>query len=100
MTMIRTAHVYLLLLFTGMLFFSCEEDKTINTTGRTSYIGLEGGFYGIYGDDGVSYDPVNLPAEFQKDSLRILFEGTILTEQSSTHMWGKLIQLKKIERLK
>jgi len=88
------------LLLIGIIFFSCEEDKTINTAGRVAYISLEGGFYGIYGDDGVSYDPINLPTDFQKDSLRVLFEGKILTEQSSTHMWGKLIELKRIENLK
>ena len=78
---------------------SCEEDKTINTAGRIAYINLEGGFFGIYGDDGVSYDPINLSTEFQKDSLRVLFEGKILTEQTSTHMWGKRIELKRIEKL-
>ncbi len=88
------------LLLLSLLLASCEEDKSLDLTGRVAYIALEGGFYGIYGDDGVSYDPVNLPAEFQKDSLRVLFNGTILTEQASVHMWGKLIKLNKIEKLR
>lgn len=88
------------LLLLSLLLASCEEDKSLDLTGRVAYIALEGGFYGIYGDDGVSYDPVNLPAEFQKDSLRVLFNGTILTEQASVHMWGKLIKLNKIELLR
>lgn len=87
----------IILLFS--LTVGCEEDKTIHTTGRVAFINLEGGFFGIYGDDGNSYDPVNLSAEFKKDSLRILFEGKILTGQATTHMWGKLLQLSKIERL-
>jgi hypothetical protein len=83
-----------------LMSLSCEEDKTITTAGRVVYINLEGGFFGIYGDDGVSYDPINLSSEFQKDSLRVLFDGKILTEQSSTHMWGKLIELKHIDKLR
>ncbi len=98
--MIRAMKRSLPILLLALLSFSCEEDKSLDLTGRVAYIGLEGGFYGIYGDDGVSYDPVNLPADFQKDSLRILFNGTILTEQASTHMWGTLLKLNKIERLR
>jgi hypothetical protein len=86
-------------IFACVILSSCEEDKLVNTTGRVRYIALEGGFYGIYGDDGVGYDPINLSTEFQKDSLRVIFEGKILTEQASTHMWGRLIELKKIEKL-
>ena len=78
----------------------CEEDKTVRVGGRVAHIDLEGGFYGIYGDDGVGYDPDNLPAEFQQDSLRVLFGATILTEQASTRMWGKRVHLTSIERLK
>ena len=91
---------FLPLFLFSLFFLSCEEDKSLDLTGRVAYIALEGGFYGIYGDDGVSYDPTNLPVEFQQDSLRILFNGTILTEQASYHMWGKMIKLNKIERLR
>lgn len=35
-------------------------------TGVVKHIELEGGFFGIVGDDGQKYDPVNLPAEFKK----------------------------------
>lgn len=69
-------------------------------TGTVKYIGLEGGFYGIYGDDSLHYDPINLPKEFQKDSLRIRFEAKIRSDLASYHMWGKIIELKKIEKLK
>ena len=97
--MIRTSQK-IFLLFICLASISCEEDTTINTAGRVAYINVEGGFFGIYGDDGVSYDPINLSTEFQKDSLRVLFEGKILTEQTSTHMWGKLIEIKRIEKLR
>jgi hypothetical protein len=94
------SYISLFFLSLSLFLFSCEEEKSLDLTGRVAYIDLEGGFYGIYGDDGVSYDPTNLPADFQKDSLRVLFNGTIITEGASYHMWGKTIKLNKIERLR
>ena len=91
--------IVFVLFLSAIFLLSCEEDKTISMSGRISYINLEGGFYGIYGDDGNKYDPVNLAAEFQKDSLRVLFEGTILTGQASAHMWGKVFHITKMERI-
>jgi hypothetical protein len=98
MTIFKNTSIIVLLV--GMLFLSCEKKHSLTIAGRIVYVGLEGGFYGIYSDDGVGYDPVNLPTDFQQDSLRVLFEGNILTEQASTHMWGTLIELKRIEKQK
>ena len=95
-----SAKAVIIIVVVGIFLASCENDKTINAAGRIAYIYLEGGFYGIVGDDGVSYDPVNLPEDFQQDSLRVVFEGKILTDRISFHMWGKLIELKHIERLR
>lgn len=83
----------------AVIIVSCNEESGVHTTGRIEYIDLEGGFYGIIGDDGVKYDPVNLSSDFKQDSLRVRFEGKILTDQASFHMWGTLIELTKIERL-
>ncbi len=83
----------------SIFFLSCEEDKTVSLSGRISYVNLEGGFYGIYGDDGNKYDPINLAAEFQKDSLRVMFEGKILTGQASVRQWGKVFQISRMDRI-
>jgi hypothetical protein len=41
----------------------------VRITGTVSHLDLEGGFYAIRGDDGVTYDPTNLPPAFQRDGL-------------------------------
>lgn len=69
-------------------------------TGTVRYLSMEGGFYGILGDDSVHYDPINLPKEFQKDSLRVKFETEAKDSLLSYHMWGKIVEIKKIEKLK
>jgi hypothetical protein len=68
-------------------------------TGTVKYINLEGGFYGIVGDDGQSYDPINLASDFQQDGLRIRFEARTRSDLANVHMWGTLIEIISIEEL-
>jgi hypothetical protein len=79
----------------------CTNDSsdTFTTTGTVVFLGFEGGFYGIKGDDGNNYDPTNLSLEFRKEGLRVRFEAKELTGQASFHMWGKIIEIRHIERL-
>jgi len=72
---------------------------TSDKTGTVQYINLEGGFYGIVGEDGNKYDPVNLPDEFKQDGLRVKFSAKILKDQMSIHMWGALIEITEIEKI-
>jgi hypothetical protein len=67
-------------------------------TGTVRYISLEGGFYGIVGDDGKNYDPINMPQEFKIDGLRVQFTAN-LTDYASYHMWGYVVKLISIEKL-
>lgn len=76
-----------------------DGGETISGTGVVRYIDLEGGFYGIDADDGEKYDPINLGAEFQVDGLRVSFEVKIREDMVSTHMWGTLVEIVKIEKL-
>jgi len=59
---------------------------------------LEGGFYAIHGDDGVTYDPTNLPPEFQKDGLQVEAEARRRTDMVGVHQVGTIIQLERIRR--
>ena len=71
----------------------------IFTEGTVRYIALEGGFYGIRGDDGHNYDPINLPREFRVDGKRIVFGAMERPDLGSFHMWGIIIELLQIEEI-
>ena len=66
--------------------------------GVVSYFDLEGGFYAIRGQDGQTYDPVNLPESFQIDGLAIAFQGYERPDLVSIHMAGILIELTHIQK--
>lgn len=91
--------ILVLLLFVYFLGCTNESTDTFITTGTVVFLSFEGGFYGIKGDDGKNYDPLTLSAEFRKDGLRVRFEAKELTDQASFHMWGKIIEIKRIEKL-
>ncbi len=77
-----------------------EDRSIINGTGTVRFNPIEGGFYGIESDTGERYDPINLDKEFQVDGLRVRFEGRKREDMASFHMWGTLIEIIKIEKLK
>jgi len=85
---------------------SSRRDETkIQGKGTIKYLSFEGGFYGIVGDDGKHYDPLNLPQEFRVDGLRVRFKATrehaIMTDSIvSFHMWGYIVKLLSIEKLR
>ncbi len=75
------------------------EEKIINIEGTIKYVPLEGGFYGIIGDDGEYYDPTNLLKKFQKDGLRVKITAKLKEDMASIHMWGKVIEILEITLL-
>jgi hypothetical protein len=88
--------------FIAVLFLqSCtpENDDAVKVSGTIVFVSLEGGFFGIKGDDGRNYDPTNLPKEFQKDAMRVRFEAMELPGRASVHMWGVIVELVTIEKL-
>jgi hypothetical protein len=70
----------------------------VNREGTVLWVDLEGGFYGILGDDGQQYDPLNLPMEYQVHGLRVTFAARIRDDLASAHMWGYLITIESIDR--
>ena len=86
----------LMLVFLMVGLSGCTDDY-VEGTGTIQYNDFEGGFYGIVGDDGENYDPINLPEEFQVDGLRVNYLLKILDDQMSIHMWGKVVEVIEIE---
>ena len=76
---------------------AAEEGGTdVRITGVVSHVELEGGFYAIRGDDGVTYDPTNLPPEFQKDGLKVEAEARGRDDMMGIHQAGPIVQLVRI----
>lgn len=71
----------------------------VEATGTVKYVALEGGFYGIIAD-GKHYVPVNLSKEFKMDGLKVKFKAKIRKDLVSIHMWGVLIELTSIDKIK
>ena len=67
--------------------------------GTITYIDLEGGFYGIAGDDGNEYLPLNLDQQYHIDGLRVAFEYEPVKDTMTIQMWGMPIQLTFIEKI-
>lgn len=80
-------------------FMSQVNKPEMSGKGTIRYIDIEGGFYGIIGDDGKHYDPMNLDEKYQVDGLRVYFEANICHDCDGFHMWGDIVTLLKIEKL-
>ncbi len=66
--------------------------------GHIVYEDIEGGIWGIRGDDGNNYLPVDgLPGRFRKVGRRIKAEVTPVTV-FTTSMWGRTVRLTSIEK--
>ena len=96
--------LFLIFVACALLFAGCYDDeKAINhvaNRGTIVYLDLEGGFYGITADDGTNYDPINLPDAFKTEGMRVTFIGFVRKDMASTHMWGQILEISKIEELK
>lgn len=94
-------HMIGAVLVCALLVASCATDSGDNIigTGKVVYLSFEGGFYGIRGDDGRNYDPINLPEELRVDGLRVRFEAKEIKNQASFHMWGTIVELVHIQKL-
>ena len=92
----------ILVILVFLLIPSCASETTglFTREGTIKFIDLEGGFYGINGDDGVQYDPVNLNSNFKVDGLRVRFYGTVVDDRVNIHQWGTLVSITEIEDMK
>ncbi len=67
-------------------------------TGTIAYQDLEGGFWGILGDDEVKYCPDALDTAFQVEGLRV--QATIeIFDGMSLRMWGTEVDILEIQVL-
>jgi L-ascorbate metabolism protein UlaG (beta-lactamase superfamily) len=81
-------------------FKKIEKGDEQMIPGMVRYIDIEGGFYGLLADTGEKYDPVNLPEDFRQDGLRVKFAVKEKQGAVSFRMWGKIVEILKIEQAK
>jgi hypothetical protein len=68
----------------------------LTIVGTVHYADLEGGVYTIRTDDGTSYDPTNLPAEFKKDGLAVEADARKQDSMAGIHQVGPIVTLTRI----
>jgi hypothetical protein len=71
----------------------------LNFTGTVKWKAIETGFYAIDADDGQGYEPINLPAEYRINGLRVRVTAITLVYMSSINMYGTIIEIIEISRL-
>ena len=94
---IRLALFLLLLLPLSCGLF--HQDDYVAEKGTVKYITSEGEAYVIRGDHGKTYEPINLPADCQRDGLRVFFRAKIRHDRSSFIMVGPIIEILSITKL-
>ncbi len=77
-----------------------ETPGTVRVTGTVHFFTIEGGFWAVRSDDGVTYDPMNrLPPDFQHENLRVSMIVKIRTDMAGTHMVGPIVEIIEIEKV-
>lgn len=74
---------------------SLSPSTPLHLTGQVVSSNIEGGFYGIIGDDGKKYQPTNLPRKLKKDGLAIKFDARLKNVMSS-FQWGTVVELSNV----
>lgn len=74
------------------------DDAVLQIRGEVVYLDIEGGFWGIVGDDGRRYDPGRLAADFRQPGLKVQVTARAERARVSFRMWGTPITIEHIER--
>lgn len=73
-----------------------SQDAELYFEGEVTYMEIEGGFWAIETSD-ETYDPTNLPSEFQKDGLDVTVSANH-TDRVSHRMVGPIIRIVNITK--
>lgn len=73
-----------------------QSGQAIHIVGVVRHLEMERGFYAIRGPDSVTYDPRNLPSEFQKDGLSVEADARRRDDVMGIHQIGVIVDLERI----
>jgi len=79
---------------------STPPAAALHMTGQIYYKNIEGGFYGIIGDDGIKYQPTNLPRKFKKEGLNLKFNAKMKSHMVNAFQWGTIVELSEVSEFK
>jgi inhibitor of cysteine peptidase len=74
-----------------------KKENIVTETGTVVFLSFEGGFFGIIGDNGKHYDPINWNSEFMMNGTRVHFTAKIRPDLGSYHMWGIIVEILNIQ---
>lgn len=69
------------------------QTDTFDLQGTIVHKDLEGGFFAIDGDDGKTYDPINLPESFKKNGMRVKAILRVKKDVGGIHMVGETVEI-------
>lgn len=72
----------------------------VKSEGTVVWVPIEGGFWGIEAVNGHEYEPINLPREFQVNGLKVAFQGQVMHNWGSMYMWGEVLDVGTIHRVR
>lgn len=101
MSTIKKLTIRLLIIISMMISQSMvfAAGANLQLTGEICYVSTEDGLYGIIGDDGIKYQPTNLPRELRKNGLPVKFTAGISDDIFTSINWGTTIKIKTIEKI-
>jgi hypothetical protein len=70
-----------------------------DVTATVRYVSIEGGFFALQGDDGVTYDPRRLDRKFAHDGLRVRARLHVLHDAAGVHMVGPIVDVLRMSKL-
>jgi len=65
--------------------------------GTVKYITLETGFWGIVGNQGQKYVPVNMPEQLKHEGREVEVTAELVSDIAGLQMWGQYIKVTSFE---
>ena len=102
-----TAEVVHFILIGAVLTAACASPTApelppgaMQVIGTVQFFNLEGGFWAVRGDDGITYDPIGgLSQQFQQENLRVKMVARVRPDIVGIHMVGPLVEVLSIDRM-
>lgn len=69
------------------------KKKTFQISGKIARQNIGTGFWGIIGDNGEEWLPVNLPSQYQVQDKRVTLQVKLVEGGVSIFMWGTMVEI-------